>query len=104
MKFHQSKLSPYVWDKENNRMLARFENKRFETQDKRVIDILTEKGYESHEPLPDAGEDGEFRCAVCGKVCANALGLNSHMRSHAVKTVEPVPLPDLVRNGYVFSI
>lgn len=24
----------------------------------------------------------KFACKVCGKVCKNALGLNSHMRSH----------------------
>lgn len=27
--------------------------------------------------------DGSFACTVCGKWCKSALGLGSHMRSHA---------------------
>lgn len=26
-----------------------------------------------------------YRCAVCGKICKNALGLSGHMRSHGKK-------------------
>ena len=34
-----------VWDKDNNKILARFKNGFFQTDDKRVAGILTEKGF-----------------------------------------------------------
>ena len=36
-----------IWDAENNKNLCKFENGEFETENKRVIHILTEMGYEN---------------------------------------------------------
>ena len=43
--------------------------------------ITTEEGelkFDLETPLPSS----EFVCDVCGQVCKNAFGLNSHKRSH----------------------
>lgn len=47
MKFYNSGLASVVWDSEKNRVLARFEEGEFTTEDKRTQKILKEKGYGS---------------------------------------------------------
>jgi hypothetical protein len=43
--FQLSGLAPVIWDKENSRVLARFEGGLFTTSDKRTIGILEKMGY-----------------------------------------------------------
>lgn len=45
-----------VWDKENDKILCRFVDGEFQTEDKRVIKILTELGYKSDSVAPNVSE------------------------------------------------
>jgi hypothetical protein len=44
-KFFRSGLASVIWDKERNKVLARFEEGQFVTSDARTIKLLKEAGY-----------------------------------------------------------
>lgn len=85
---------------------AHFVQGKFETQDQELIDGLLKSAsygveFVSAEPkvptiVPEAAEvriqeektieeEMPYNCPICGRRCANKLGLKSHMRSHEVK-------------------
>lgn len=86
-----------VWDKENNRPLAKFKDCRFSTEDERTIKILEDLGIESHISLdPEIDEKGHkfFVCKVpgCGKDdFKTAGGLAGHVyQKHGLRMEEYV--------------
>ncbi len=59
-RFYKAKLPAVVWDKDNDKVLARFERGQHTTSDERVIEILEGMGYpevdldaEQPPPLPE---------------------------------------------------
>lgn len=42
---------------------------------------IEEVKEETKEPKEEPKEEG-FKCEICGKVCKNKIGMQSHMRTH----------------------
>jgi len=53
MKFFQDNQPPNVWDPAKNRVVVRFENKVFETDDPALADLLVKAGYRYNGSIPE---------------------------------------------------
>lgn len=53
-----------VWDKENHKLLCRFKNGKYKTDDKRTIDTLVKAGYKYEGELPGEKEKQETDMTV----------------------------------------
>ena len=52
-KFFQDNQPPNVWDPIKNKVVVRFQNKVFETDDPSLAELLAEAGYRYHGLLPE---------------------------------------------------
>jgi len=63
--YREIKLPPTLEERNQAEIDAMFDEEAVDIEDEATIEV------------------NPHQCEVCGKVCKSALGLNSHMRSHA---------------------
>ncbi|OEH86248.1 hypothetical protein BHU72_11990 [Desulfuribacillus stibiiarsenatis] len=77
-----------VWDKENNKLLCKFVDGKFETNDQRTANILINAGYEFEGEIEDEAQDStgqatdlEQKTAAELKVIAEEKGIDIPART-----------------------
>ncbi|MBD1223287.1 hypothetical protein [Virgibacillus halodenitrificans] len=83
-----------VWDKEKNKLLCKFENGKYETDDKREQKILDDLGYESDGYNDEIEDYKDLSASQLKRV--NNDDLRAYLDKHEVEYTEDATKDDLI--------